>query len=256
MTEPILINYPALKQPLDASDSQIVVNVDASLGEGLIVRRYIDLPKFLDLLASQELYLPRADGFPDRLEGSLTPSLRTTLDEAHRRGASEDSANDFYRRGREGNFVSCWTLGDSENMAFWSSYAGVKTGLALMTDVGKLISTALKWDQGTLIHKVEYVDHVRNPAMLVGKCSDMLRFKNLAYKFEDELRIVVSRSGPGWEKNPGGLRMPLGSVDDLIKAVVIAPEAQNWYFDSINELCVRFGLHCPVLRSRLADLPI
>lgn len=54
----------------------VKVSVDKELKQPQVIRRYLDLPKLLDLLHSQCLYLRRADGFADRLEGALFPGRK------------------------------------------------------------------------------------------------------------------------------------------------------------------------------------
>ena len=100
-----------------AAKQTIVTSPD--LRQHQIVRRYFDLPKFLDLLRSQSLYLRRADGFIDRFEGALTPAIRAALDAAHLKKQISYTANEFYQKARQGNFVSCWNLGAKDNMALW-----------------------------------------------------------------------------------------------------------------------------------------
>src|SRR5687767_1875812 len=105
------------------------VVTDADLKQHQIVRRYLDLPKFLDLLRSRSLYLRRADGFTDRFEGALTPAIRAALDEAHKGGQINYTADEFYHRARGGSFVSCWNLGAKDNMALWQLYGGAGTSV-------------------------------------------------------------------------------------------------------------------------------
>jgi hypothetical protein len=125
---------------------EIDVGVDPDVKLKTILRRYIDLPKFLDLLHSRTMYLRRADGFPDRFEGALTPAFRKAMDDAHKSGDLKLSAADFYRRTREGNFVSCWSIGARDSTALWQLYGGgLKTCLAITTTVKKLIQVAHSW---------------------------------------------------------------------------------------------------------------
>lgn len=133
------------------------VSTDVDLRRDWIVRRYLDLPKYLDLLRSQALYLRRADGFIDRFEGALTPAFRKVLDEAHRKGQLEYDADYFYRRSRAGSYVSCWSLGVHDNMALWQLYGGVSSSVAITSTIGKLVTAALNWRQNVLIHKVRYI---------------------------------------------------------------------------------------------------
>jgi hypothetical protein len=105
---------------MDAAQLQ----ADTDIRQSSILRRYMDLPKLLDLLSTNTLYCRRADGFADRLEGALFPSFRKSLNEAFARGDVPNDADYFYRRSRMGSYVSCWTLGARDNMALWQLYGG------------------------------------------------------------------------------------------------------------------------------------
>jgi hypothetical protein len=233
----------------------VEVSVDRELRQSQILRRYVDLPKLLDLLHSKCLYLRRADGFADRLEGALFPSLRSGLDESHARGESKDNADDFYRKARTGSYVSCWSIGARDNMALWQLYGGAKTCVAVTTTVERLVRLAREWNEPALLHKVQYVDHRRVSTYVIGRYTDVLRFKNDAFKYEEELRLVVPRFGRNWKRNPLGLRLPIADPNTLVRSIVLAPEAEPWFIDAIQGLCAKYGLKSPVRRSTLATLP-
>jgi hypothetical protein len=230
--------------------------VSPELKQHQIVRRYLDLPKFLDLLRSQHLYLRRADGFTDRFEGALTPAVRTVLDEAHQNGQISYSANEFYQRARRGNFVSCWNLGARDNMALWQLYGGAATSVVVTSTIDNLLAAAFEWGESVWIHKVRYIDHFRNPNMVVGVGTgvDLLQFKHDAYGYEKEVRIVVSRHRT-WKANPAGISLPLGDLNKLIRSVVVAPEAPPWFFDLVEDVTRKYGVSRPVRRSKLTKLP-
>ena len=105
------------------------ITADPDIRQESILRRYMDLPKLLDLLHTRSLYFRRADGFSDRLEGALFPSFRKSLDEAFAQKQVPHDADYFYRRARVGNYVSCWTIGARDNMALWQLYGGLKTSI-------------------------------------------------------------------------------------------------------------------------------
>ncbi len=219
-----------------------------------IVRRYLDLPKFLDLLRSQSLYLRRADGFSDRFEGALTPAVRAALNEAHRDGHITCSADEFYQRARRGSFVSCWNLGAKDNMALWQLYGGAATSVVVTSTVDKLLNAAFRWTDDITFHKVRYIDHFKNPDMVVGAGTDLLQFKHEAYLYESEVRIVVSRAKT-WRSNAAGIRLPLGELNKVIRSVVVAPEAAPWFFDLVEDVTRKYGVSSPVRRSKLTELP-
>jgi hypothetical protein len=185
------------------------VTTDPHLKTSIILRRYLDLPRFLDLLHTRSLYLRRADGFADRLEGALFSSLRKSIDSAHAGGASKESADDFYRKARTGSYVSCWSIGPKDNMALWHLYGGTKTCLAVTTTVGRLIRLALSSGQAAELHRVKYVDHRRVSTYVIGRYTDVLRYKNEAFAYEKEMRLVMPRLGKGWKRNPMGVRVPI-----------------------------------------------
>lgn len=236
--------------------SSSTVSLDPGIPQSAILRRYMDLPKLLDLLHFRALYFRRADGFTDRLEGALFPSLRAAIDEAHMRGDSPHNADYFYRCARAGTYVSCWTRGAKDSMAHWQLYGGAKNGLALTTTVGQLIDTALSWERNAIVHQVKYVDHVKMKTFVIGSYTDVLQFKHEAYKHERELRILIPQRGSAWEANPIHLRLPVPNLDVLVRSVVVAPESGRDFFEVVKGLCVQYGLKAPVRRSKLALVPI
>ena len=159
----------------------VQVSATPGLRRNAIVRRYMDLAKLLDLLHSKSLYLRRADGFADRLEGALFPAFRRSIDQSHARGELEHDAEYFYRRARLGSYVSCWTIGAGDNMALWQLYGGTRTSVAVTTTVGQLIHLCLGWGRNSLLQKVDYVDHRKETTFVIGRYTDTLRYKNVAY---------------------------------------------------------------------------
>ena len=234
--------------------TQITSDPDIDLNN--ILRRYMDLPKLLDLLHTKSLYFRRADGFSDRLEGALFPSLRKSLDEAFTCNEVPNDANYFYKRARLGNYVSCWTMGAKDNMALWQLYGGAKTSIVVTTTVDRLVACGIAWNRYMHLHRVKYVDHRRVPNYAIGSYTDVLQYKSDAYRFERELRIIVPQQEEGWEENPIGLRLPLPKVDDLVRSIVVAPEADSSFLDAIRGLCRHYGLKAPVKRSVLSLIPV
>ena len=232
------------------------VDLDPQLKSTNVLRRYIDLPKFVDLLRTRSLYFLRADRFSDRFEGALTPTMRRLLDEpVEVRDREIEDAETFYRHSREGAFVSCWSLGAHDNMALWQLYGGVTCSVAITTTVERLEIAAQTWSDNTYITKVKYIDHHKDAAMSLGHYTDLLAYKHRAYSFENEVRVIVSRHRGDWQKNPMELRLPVLDIDALIRSVVVAPEAGDWFFGLVEEITRRFEVSAPVRRSMLTALP-
>lgn len=232
------------------------VTADSNINQRAILRKYMDLPKLLDLLHFKSLYFRRADGFPDRLEGALFPSLRATIDKAHAERTIPYNSDHFYRRARIGTYVSCWTISSKDSMAFWQLYGGVKHSIALTTNVNRLIHAAMYWNRNVHIYRVKYVDHARMKDYIIGRYSDVLQFKHEAYRHDKELRIVVPAQGPNWESNPICLRLPLANLDTIVRSIVVAPESDQEFYRAVKALCSKYGLHSPVRRSKLTFVPV
>lgn len=231
--------------------SPATVHKDLDLQNETILRRYMDLPKLIDLLRSKSLYLRRVDGFSDRFEGALLPLIRLALDHSHKSERSPVSADEFCTRGRLGSFVSCWTIGSRDNMALWQLYGGVKTSVVVTTTVDKLVRVAVSWKDDSYIHRVKYTDYVKAPDMVVGRYHDMLTLKHDSYAYEDEVRLIVPQQET-WKSNPDFLRLPLKAVDDLVMEVFVAPEADESFLEAVKDVCLRYELRAPVSFSKLA----
>lgn len=207
------------------------------------------------MLRSHALYLRRADGFTDRFEGALTPVIRKILDDAYRAKQVKHDTDYLYRRSRAGNYVSCWSLGAHDNMALWQLYGGVQMSLVITSTIERLIDMALKWKEDVFIIRVRYIDHFKNPDMIIGRFSDLLEFKHQAYKYEQEVRIIVPRQEGDWQNNPPDIRLPIGDLNSMIRSVVVAPEAEAWFFDLVEDVTRKYGVRSPVRRSKLTKLP-
>jgi len=100
-----------------------------------------------------------------------------------------------------------------------------------------------------------YIDHVSNPDMIIGNYSDPLQFKHQAYEFENEVRIIVPKQGEDWENNPSGIRLPIFDLNEMIQSVVVAPEADKWFYELVEDVTQKYGVTSPVEKSKLTFLP-
>ena len=230
------------------------VTRDIELKDGSPLRRYMDLPKYVDLLRSRSLYLRRADRFTDRFEGALTPSIRRAIDSAKATNQPVEDADVFYQRCRMGTFVSCWTFGAKDNMALWQLFGGSSNSVAISTNAERVTRMCIGWNESALVTKVKYIDHFENPDMVIGRYTDPLQFKHEAFEFEREVRVMLPKQD-SWQSNPEGLHRPISDLNELITSVVVAPDAGNWFFELVQDLGQRYGLKAPVRMSQLASLP-
>lgn len=218
----------------------------------------MDLPKLLDMLHSSSLYLRRADGFSDRLEGTYPKSYRNILDTEYNRGESEYDGEEFYRRSTAGNYVSCWSIGATDNMALWQLYGGTRTSIAITTTLHRLASVCRLWRRETVISQVKYIDHRKWNCNGIGidGYTFPLEHKNIAYTYEQEIRIIVPHQVSNWKDNPMAIRLPLYNINSLVRSVVVSPDAEIEFKEAIQDLCSKYGLSAPVRTSVLGTTAI
>jgi hypothetical protein len=88
--------------------------------------KFMDLRKFRDLMASEELYFRRADLFTDKSEGLPTEQyamkvLRLDPYDIHDRVRLNQHLGSLAQH-RESYYVSCWHLHRQETLAMWEQY--------------------------------------------------------------------------------------------------------------------------------------
>jgi hypothetical protein len=110
--------------------------------EDAVIWRFIDLRKFRDLMASEELYFRRTDLLFDKTEG-------LPLDQYARRvlGLDPYGINDcvspnnhlgFFAQNREFYYITCWQLYGEETLDMWEQYG--HDGVAVCSRYGLLKS--------------------------------------------------------------------------------------------------------------------
>ena len=102
---------------------------------------------------------------------------------------------------------------------------------------------------------MRYIDHAKNPDMMIGHYTDPFKFKHDAYSYEKEVRILISRQSAEWRQNPQDVRLPIRDLEDFIRSVVVSPDAGDWFYDLINDITRRYGVNVPVRKSSLTNLP-
>lgn len=244
---------PATLTPLPKSP------VDPELSDNRVLRRYLDLSKFIDLLRTQTLYLCRADLFQDKFEGSFTPSLRAAIEEAYLHNKSNFSYEKFKKELREGVYINCWTLGVNDNMALWELYGKSDASVAITTTVGRLRKEIAESPLlgTTNLCKVEYVKHWNDPKINIIPYSNVFRYKVIAYDFEREVRIIHDRFEQNFKRSEkeNGMRLNV-RLNNLLRSIVVSPSAQPWFIDLIKDVTERYGVTTPIKRSKLSLDPI
>jgi hypothetical protein len=244
-----------------------------------VIWRFLDMPKFRDLMASEELYFRRADLFVDVTEGlppdeyaqpvlGLDPyDVRDRLKLDHLVG----SIAQF----REGYYISCWFLFRAETLKMWSDYA--REGVAICSRY-ELLKSALDAMLDTAhVGLVQYgIKHLTGFNTL-----QFIATKRQKYKDECEVRALLNVIDPiesgnrHIDENNVPHRKPLPSnprhawVPDckrrrvdlkaLLTGVVISPWASEELCDEVKLWVKVKGHSYPVrvseLKTSLAPTP-
>ncbi len=231
-----------------------IVSSDPDLDLKQVITRYLDLPKFLDLLRSNELHLESADSFDDRLEGTLPETIRQSFFEnipAEERNNKSIEELEYENKLRTN--ISCWTLGSVDNMALWKIYGRSHQSVAISTTIEKIISSAFSWcEEGNIIlKKVRYINHAgKLPSGVYSLDKHTFGLKHEAYTFEQEVRVVLTRPFGSPKKS---LRLPI-NVNSCITKITVSPESGSWFFDLVADLANKYNVTAPIERSALSFL--
>lgn len=235
------------------------LSVDLALQDRLVLRRYLDLPKFIELLRTQSLYLRRADLFQDKFEGSFTPSVKAAIAEAYGVHNIDFSYEKFKTELREGVYINCWSLGLNDNMALWELYGKSDASVAITTTVGRLRKELEGTPRPgmTSVCKVGYIKHWRDPKISITPYSNVFRYKVVAYDFEREVRIIHDRFEYNFKKSEKETGVFLKvRLDRLLRSIVVSPLSQPWFIDLVKDVTQRYGVTTPVRKSKVAIDPI
>jgi len=231
------------------------VTADTSLEADLILMRYLDLAKFLDLISTEALYVAPAVDFDDQLEGTLPERIRDIYqnDTELIGDYGSDSIQYMEHMNRVKNNISCWTKGPKDNMALWKIYGNSKQSVAIATTFDKLIQSTFRWRNlsGVCFKEVVYIDH---SGKLYNGIYDLshntFALKHEAYSFENEVRMIITRNSL---EEPSPLRLKI-NPNDIIDKIIVSPEAGDWFYNLIKSVSEKYKIEAPVEHSKLTIL--
>jgi hypothetical protein len=239
--------------------------------------RYIDLARFVSLLAEEALYFACPTELRDPYEGylprshfeALSGGLHELKDDMLRlrRGIATQHPDADLRRLDDGiarmpgklrdvsweatrKFgVSCWHKSEHESEALWRLYSGSGGGVCIESTAERLTESLGKLE-GLTIDSVSYVDFDRDP-IEKGHGHYVLFMKRKSFEHEKELRAAILL------KEPGQGQLVHCDLEKLISRIHISPFAEPCLRSAVERLCagsVR-KLDRPVVLSRLLDKP-
>lgn len=163
----------------------------------------------------------------------------------------------IFPRCREWIYVSCWHNSNHECSAMWSLYGADKNSVCIFTTAKKLFEQiqAPESINSLTLEKVAYIDH--RDASLTENCLSAFISKSLPFKFEKEMRIVAYDSSldlsVAEKNNLLGSNISIKSLNELIDKIIISPKADDWFIESVHEICSEYGITANIQKSSLSQ---
>jgi hypothetical protein len=219
-----------------------------------IIWRFMNSTKFLDLMATSELYFCRADLFHDQDEGLPPESFFSdlnSLDLVERRQI--DGLMGSIAQLREAFYINCWHLFREETWQMWREYG--KDGVAICSRYRLLKASLDAMSDRAYIGLVRY-----EPSRIMrGNLFSFITTKRRHYAGEQEVRAFLWIADPHAGINrhidsenrvhPRPLTPPPATVPEgqrrkvnlqkLITEVIVTPLASSQSFDEISQLVGR-----------------
>jgi len=246
--------------PIMSDENSIDVNFFPKGNPNLF--KYFDLLKFVSLIQKRAIFFCRLDKFEDKLEGTLTNSTLRSYEKwceylvssGKIDGLSEDKKSrlikeqvDAHNRHKSVTCIDCWNKGESESYALWKIYSGIDKGIMIKSNVERVMKAFENTTEKVHLSDVRYIDF-NSDAMEIGNFNFPIRYKDKAYSYEEEVRLIHKVNYRGgftydWsnEKIESGKNITV-DLDLLIEEIVLSPFAPEWFAEIIQDLLEKYGL--------------
>lgn len=220
--------------------------INLSDNDNLVVWKYLDLSKFLDMLLSQKLFMSRSDKFEDQYEGTFS---EPTYEEIKKIAANNPKFLDYYKSHREKVVVSSWHANEYESFAMWQIFTKNNEGLAIQSTIGRL-KKALEVEKHIeqYIGEVNYIDYKKEYIPFEDTFFPFL-FKRKSFQYEREIRIISDVSNAKISINDG-VKIDV-TINQLIEKIYIHPKSENWYKNLVVEMVKKLGYEIAIEKSDL-----
>lgn len=221
-------------------------DIKLSDNDNLVVWKYLDLSKFLDMLLSQKLFMSRSDKFEDQYEGTFS---EPTFEEIKKIAANNPKFLDYYKSHREKVVVSSWHANEYESFAMWQIFTKNNEGLAIQSTIGRLKkAVAVEKHIEQFIGEVNYIDYKKEYIPFEDTFFPFL-FKRKSFQYEREIRIISDVSNAEISINDG-IKINV-TINQLIEKIYIHPKSENWYKNLVVEMVKKLGYEIAIEKSDL-----
>lgn len=233
-----------------------------------VIWRYLGIEKFLDLLATNELFFTNAEKMTDKYEGVLPKrNEKYILKQLKNEGLNNEDAEILFQYRldqtnslRALTLLNCWTISQHESYALWKIYlGGAKSGVAIKTTVSRLENAIRKgrdpFDEDIYMSKVKYTDFIKDEP---GSRFNVITTKNKFYEYENEIRLFIFN----YQLSEGGTIPPYDisigrrvkiDIRELIDEIYLSPFTGKWFDKTLIEIIEKFD---PALKNRIKNSEI
>ena len=235
-----------------------MINIERIENQNQTIWRYMDLWKFESMLEDNGcLYFTRSDMFNDKLEGKYSDITLKNLEDKylkiHGKTFVENWKALYYSKGdyidavKRNSLVSCWHISDNENKNMWESYTSKKESIVIKSSIENIYKALKNIPNNNTfnidIGEVEYVNFHNTILEYKNHILEPLFYKDIEYKYEQELRIIVWKRPENNILNTnlsnfnvcqgGSLNIDL---DILIEEIYISPNSSDDFMEKIKQL--------------------
>lgn len=258
-----------------------------SVADDIVIWRYMDLSKLLDILVNECIVFPRLDAFDDVYEGHPLKFKEAMLYAFGKTGEHDlkemvaSSVDSWSKLTKLRTYISCWHMNDFESAGMWKLYCKSNEALAIKTTVGKLRQSLIHpntSDIDSLVFgavdyshdidqlKAEYFQKASEKTPIDLSFFDTNFSKRPSFEHERELRAIafkhdkianpndVNLSVAELSKTTASIQAIKCDVNNLIDSIVIAPDAPHWFVKLVKSLVQKLGYEFVVSQSELYTL--
>jgi hypothetical protein len=219
------------------------------------VWRFVKERHLIDLVSKGEMFFTHLPRLSDGLEGSLTARTRARLFRwlyAQCGDAAKANADvDDYEKHREGFYVNCWHLNDTESYLMWKVYAD--RGFAIETTIERLqgaFGSTSETVEGTVVN---YLDYARGE-FPIGNVHAAVETKDIPYRDEHEFRLLIWKPPQTIADVPtkNGIRVPV-DVGAVLRKIYVSPQRAAARTAELSRLVRHKGLECEIVYSAVQE---
>ncbi len=227
-----------------------------------VLWRYMDFTKFVSLLEKESLFFARADKLGDPFEGSFSKANEALRPILYKDTLSEEALQGLVQFTKElprFTLINCWHENPHESAAMWKLYSRENDGIAIKTNFESFKKSFI-CSEDINIGSVSYVDY---DSHFIPEKNVMLPFLHKRKSFEHEREVrAIEFTIPVNDKGIDTSRdiCDIGKyykvdLSLLIKEVIIAPFAPDWFLELVKSVTTRYNFNFNVIRSTQTDEP-